>query len=414
MDQRLFNLLGGDALAALRQRLRRQFERVEPGTHPGVLRLSSLTPPERECLALLARRPPRDARSMQLDIAIVDATLREAGLAASLRDALEQLDGPLVHHAAVRAQARARWADLVAACRHPALAALLQGPTALGLFKRLARQDPAAAATLLASAEAVLSRLPADGLPRAQLAAETLGDAHALDNGQPVATLVLAVWRHGVRSCIATQHALCGNARPDPSDARDVWARAGVLVNELARPALLLNLPVAAGAAPVCRLGEPAYLSLRQLLRDTPDWAVSGRDVFVCENPNLVAIAADQLGRHCAPLVCTEGMPAAAQRTLLGQLAQAGARLRYHGDFDWAGIQIGNHVLRTWPAQPWRFARGDYETAVAQATQHPHALAGAAVDASWDSTLAAAMQTHGRAIAEEAVAGTLLADLAKR
>lgn len=410
MDQRLFNLLGGEALAALRQRLRRQFERAQPGTQPASIRFGSLTPPERECLALLARRPPRDARSMQLDIDSVDTALRDAGLATSLRDALEQLDGPLVHHAAVRAQTLARWVDLAAACRHPALADLLQAPPALGLLKRLARQDPSAGAALLASAHAVLSRLPADGLPRAQLAAQTLGDAHALDNGQPVATLVLAVLRHvGMGSATIEL--------PDGADderVRDVWARAGVLVNELARPALLLNLPVAAGAAPVCRPGEPAYLSLRQLLRAPPDWAVAGRDVFVCENPNLVAIAADRLGRNCAPLVCTDGMPAAAQRTLLGQLARAGARLGYHGDFDWAGIQIGNHVLRTWSARHWRFARDDYDAAVAQATQHPHTLAGAPVDASWDATLTAAMQSHGRAVAEEAVAATLLEDLATR
>jgi hypothetical protein len=34
-------------------------------------------------------------------------------------------------------------------------------------------------------------------------------------------------------------------------------------------------------------------------------------------------------------------MPSAAQQTLLAQLAAAGARLRYHGDFDWAGLVIG-------------------------------------------------------------------------
>ncbi len=197
MDQRLVNLLGGDALAPLRQRLRRQFERAEPGTQPELVRLSSLSARERECLALLARRPPREARSMQLDIAAVDATLREAGLAASLHDALEQLDGPLIHHAAVRAQTQQRWSDLATACTHPALAAWLQQPAALGLLKRLARQDLDAGAVLLAAAGAVLLRLPAAGLPRAQLAAETLGNAHALDNGQPVATLVLAVWRLG-------------------------------------------------------------------------------------------------------------------------------------------------------------------------------------------------------------------------
>ena len=33
------------------------------------------------------------------------------------------------------------------------------------------------------------------------------------------------------------------------------------------------------------------------------------RTVFVCENPSVVAAAADRLGRRCRPLLCTEGSP---------------------------------------------------------------------------------------------------------
>ena len=101
--------------------------------------------------------------------------------------------------------------------------------------------------------------------------------------------------------------------------------------------------------------GEPVHLSLRSLLRRPPTWHVAQRDVFVCENPNIVAIAADRLGAACAPLACTDGMPSAAQQTLLAQLAAAGARLRYHGDFDWPGLVIGNFVMREFGAEPWRF-----------------------------------------------------------
>ena len=79
--------------------------------------------------------------------------------------------------------------------RHPGLAQLLQTARGLGLLKRLARQDPDAAARIGSRADLVLQRLPVHGQPRAQLAAEVLGDAHALDSGQPAATLVLAVLR---------------------------------------------------------------------------------------------------------------------------------------------------------------------------------------------------------------------------
>jgi uncharacterized protein (TIGR02679 family) len=411
MDPRLHKLLGGDELAALRQRLRRHFERAAPGAPAGMLRLGSLSVAEREALALLTGRPPRDSKSMQVDVVLLDATLRDAGIAGSLRGALEQFDGPIVHLASVRAAAQASWSAVLASCAHPSLSGYLQAPAALGLLKRLARQDPFAARHLLDAADAVLRRLPADGLARAQLAAETLGNAHALDTGQAAATLVLAAWRQREKG---QPGASDSNDLPEdlPDErTRDVWARAGVLVNELARPALLLNLPVQAAETPICTPGEPAYLSLRRLLRTSPRWAVADETVFVCENPNLVAIASDQLGARCASLVCTDGMPAAAQRTLLAQLARAGARLRYHGDFDWPGVQIGNHVMRTWGAHPWRFAASDYEAAAASASHTRRELANTCIAASWDAALAPAMQRHGLAIAEEAVAASLLGDL---
>lgn len=407
-DPRLKKLLGDDSLAALRRRLRRHFEGADdPRAPSGVLRVSDLNAAEHEALALLSGASPRYTKSMQLDLARLDATLREAGVATSLRDALERLDGPIVHRATARAEVQARWSSVTAGCRHEALGRFLQEPTALGLLKRLARQDDGEAKHLIERAEAVLQRLPAGGVPRAQLAAQTLGDAHALDDGQPIATLVLAVWRRCDSSEVLDR---AGDAPEERT--RDVWARAGVLVNELARPALFLNLPLRGTGVSSAAQGEPAWLSLRQLLRKPPAFDVAGREVFACENPNLVAIAAERLGARCASLVCTDGMPAAAQRTLLAQLSQAGARLRYHGDFDWAGLRIANHVIRTFGARPWRLRSDDYEAAARQAPHAKRDLDGeAAVAATWDEALAPAMQRHGFAIAEEAVAASLLEDL---
>jgi uncharacterized protein (TIGR02679 family) len=416
IDPRLHKLLGGDALAPLRRRLRRYYARMEPAAQPGMLRLGELNALEREVLARLTGRPPRQAKSIQIDIASLDAAMREAGIASSLYDALEQLDGPIEHPASARASAQARWSEIATMRRHAGLAAYLRAPAAFGLLKRLARQDHSVASRLIERTEAVLSRLPARGLPRAQLAAETLGNAHALDDGQATATLVLAVWRQVQENR--------EEERTDPSDSddnpdnargertREIWARAGVLVNELARPALFLNLTVQPSEAGLWTApGEPGYLSLRRLLRAPPAWRLAGRTVFVCENPNLIAIAADRLGARCAPFVCTEGMPAAAQRTLLLQLSQAGAHLRYHGDFDWPGVRIANHVMRACAARPWRFEAEDYENAAACAPHTQRDLDGACIAASWDGALAPAMQRHGLAIAEEAVAESLLKDL---
>ncbi|ENK3929218.1 DUF2397 family protein [Pseudomonas aeruginosa] len=117
------------------------------------------------------------------------------------------------------------------------------------------------------------------------------------------------------------------------------------------------------------------------------------------------------MGADSAPLVCTDGMPAAAQRILLDQLAAAGARLHYHGDYDWPGIVIGNHVMRTWQAVPWRFGCRDYLEAMMVAQTRPRDLALNGVEALWDKALHTAMDTQGLAIPEEAVASTLLDDL---
>lgn len=415
-DGRLQRLLGGEHLAELRRRLRRHFERASPGQACDAFRVAGLTQEEHAALASLTGRPPRFTGSLQIDVPAVDLALRQAGIAVSLHAALESLDGPIVNAAAARAVRERLWAGVIEGCRHPELANYLRSPAAVGLLKRLSGNDAAAAAGLCSQAEAVLRRLPAQALTRAQLAAETLGDPHALDNGQAAATLVLAVWRQGAAP---PEHDAPGSADDSASarddaraeKAREVWARAGVLVNELARPALVLNLPVGGEAALVPAPGEPCYLSLRRLLRAPPVWAVAARDVYVCENPNLLAIAADRLGACCHPLVCTDGMPAAAQSRLLSQLARAGARLRYHGDFDWAGLHIGNHVMREYSARPWRFGSSDYCAAIQALPLRGRPLIGAPVAASWDAGLALVMQRNNGAVAEESVADTLLQDL---
>ena len=395
MNARLQRLLGGDALAALRKRLR---QRYEGGAPTAVVRLGALNEAEHAALAALAGRPARYVRSMQIDVAEIDAALARAGLATSLRDALEQLDGPIIDGAAERLRVRSHWEQVVESCEHAGLRATLQTSTGLGLLKRLGARRPETGARLVREADQVLRLLPAAAMPRAQLAVTALGDAHALDAGTRVGTLVLMALRHGAA------------ADDDGERVRDVWASAGVLVNELARPALALNLPGPTGADP----GEPAYLSMRRLLRSPPAWTITGRPVFVCENPNLLAIAADQLGPRCAPLVCTDGMPAAAQRVLLTQLRAAGATLHYHGDFDWPGLRIGNQLVGEHDARPWRFSAADYRAALVGAPRPGRRLDDAAVRALWDDALAGAMLAERLAIDEEAIAEVLLGDLRQR
>jgi uncharacterized protein (TIGR02679 family) len=196
---------------------------------------------------------------------------------------------------------------------------------------------------------------------------------------------------------------------------RDAWASAGVLCDELSAPVLTLGLR---GDGPgltdrALRLhaeaGEPYRLTTRQLLREPPVCAsaAAAPAVYVCENPTVVAAAANRLGGAAAPLVCLEGQPRTAARVLLGLLAAAGARLAYHGDFDWAGIHIANVVVRRHGAVPWRFSSADY-----RAARGGRALLGDPVAAAWDPELDTAMRERGLAVHEEEVLDLLLRDLA--
>lgn len=388
-------MLGGPALAGLRLRLRRRYEL---GRGSDVFTLTEISFDERRALEGLLGRRTRRAGSIQLSMAELDEALARAGLASSLRDGLEQLDGPIRDLALERANRAARWDAAFNACTFPRLADLIAQNAGRGLVKRLAHGDPEQGLRLLEAAAQVLAQLPRHGVPLSRLAAGTLGDAHALDEGRPVGTLVLAAVR----------------GTGDEDRPREVWAKWGVLVGELASPALALNLPAApntpAGriAAQASALGEPIYLSLRMLLRTPPHWEASGHTVFVSENPAVVAMAADRLAARCAPLVCTDGMPSAAQRALLAQLAAAGAVLRYHGDFDWPGVVIGNFVMRTFKAKPWRFSTSDYDASSGRR------LVGDPSVADWDAELAPKMTKRGYALDEEAVIDSLLDDLALR
>lgn len=407
VDERIVRLLGGPGLAPLRRRLRQRFERAQVEGVVESFRIGGLNDAEYETLAKLQGKPSRRSSSILVDVVGIDLALRDAGVARSLRDALERLDGPIIHVPTVRRRIAALWSEALANCTHDGLSTLLETSPGLALLKRLSKQNLGTATDMIHRACAVLQRLPASGLPRAQLAAEVLGDPHALDKGKPIGTLILTVWRQ-----IAPRASQGGDELSAQEESvRDTWARAGILVNELARPTVFLNLPTVGGAVQGNSPGEPSFLSLRSLLRAPPRWDVAGRDVFVCENPNLMAIVAETLGARCAPLVCTDGMPSAAQQVLLTQLTHSGACLHYHGDFDWPGLRIGNHMLRAYGARSWRFGALDYTAAVEGAPPLRHRLTGREVDASWDKDLAPAMRQYRLLISEESVVDQLLLDL---
>jgi uncharacterized protein (TIGR02679 family) len=109
------------------------------------------------------------------------------------------------------------------------------------------------------------------------------------------------------------------------------------------------------------------------------------------------------------PLVCLLGNPSAAGTLLLDRVLAAGARVRYHGDFDWPGLAIAGRVLAR-GATPWRLSAADYRAALPDGVGVP--LTGSEVATPWDPSLQLALRESGRGVHEEAVLDSLLADLA--
>ncbi|MFB7631120.1 TIGR02679 family protein [Streptomyces sp. NPDC056149] len=400
---RLTRLLGPPELGWLVDRVRRRMERDEPLTGP--VTLAAPTVEQRAAAERLLGRSPGTGRSLSMRLDAVDAVLRRSGASPhGLAAAVTALTGPVTRLADLREREANDWRDAhtpldtLIHTTKPQLADWADQLRGDGLVRRLAR-TPQAAKALLGDTAEVLRRLPADpavSLPA--FAARTLGDAHALDDGTPLATLVLS----GIR-------ALTGF--PDGTGAewrREAWAFAGLLKDALSSTVLTLGLRGTPALDRLTDAGEPAVLTLRQLTRTPPRAAPTV--VHVCENPTVLATAADSHGADCQPLVCLQGQPSAAALTLLRHLHTRGSTLRYHGDFDWGGLRIATTLLHRVPWHPWRYTTTDYRNAVA-ATPLAPTLTGTPTAAAWDPDLPAALTELGVRIEEEAVLSDLLADL---
>lgn len=403
---RLGNTLGRPGCARLLQRLRQRLERGLPLA--GRITLDRPTAAERADIETLLGRPPGRANSFGLDLEALEAAVIHAGLAPSLEAAVVALTGPVENRKSAEAALEAHWDRLVADFAPPRgnlPPDWLAGLRATGRLKRLG--SPETAALRLEQLSKLRSALPAGGQPLAQLAARLFGDSHALDPGQPLANTALRLIHH-----LYNREEDHEASRADRR--RDTWAAAGVLCDALSAPPVVLNLPSAAEhflgetLRRAAEAGEPVPITLRQLLRYplAPDETLCGTPVFVCENPTITALAADTLGPRSRPLVCINGEPATPARTLLRQLRSAGADIRYHGDFDWRGVQIARRVFRCCGARPWRFDAPSYRAAPKQKP-----LAGSATDTPWDPGLSKAMRAHAKSVHEEAIASTLIADL---
>jgi uncharacterized protein (TIGR02679 family) len=415
-DPRLHRLLGGEPVAWLLRRARDRLEAGRPLT--GTVTLAAATPDQRRAVERLTGRGARSGTSLSVSLAEVDRILRDSGAAqGGLAEAVTILTGPLRDRNRERADLAANWAAAfepldAAVDGRDELAPWRAWLGATGVVRRLA-PEPDQARLVLAQVAALLRRLPSRGVPLGRLAAECCGDAHALDEGRPVGTLVLSA----VRALAGLPFAAEGTA----GARRAAWAAVGVHLDELSSLVLCLGLPGDSRTAlgrtlAACReVGQPAVVTLRQL-RCHPQPLSTGSlpvgRVRICENPVVVAAAADELGARCQPLVCVGGQPSAAGWRLLELLATGGAEFAYHGDFDWGGVRIARTVRHRMSWRPWHFDHLAYEPAASEA--RPLApLLGEPVATPWDPELAAVMRYRGIRIEEELTLDALLQDLSR-
>jgi len=407
---RLSALFGRPGLHWILDRLVERMSRGRP--LQGTIVNSKSTSEERRALDDLLGRPSTRGDRLTLDLAELEQTLRSAGIAEQLEDAVVVCRGPVENQREQTERCRDEWAKpfesgRARAAGQPALVGWVNALARDGTLKRLSHGELASAAMLLDNTLRVVLRSPREEILLANLAAVFAGDSHALDRGQPLATL-----------CLRAFAALYGVDGQRGAEARrKAWMAAGVITDDLSAPVLVFNLRAATASALEQVLDlhrqqdEPVFLTYRQLQRGHPfeplDPAM--RTVFICENPSIVSAAARELGPTCRPIICTNGQPASAAKLLLSQLKQAGAELHCHADFDWAGLRIIDQLVREYAGIPWLMnveAYGSVEGAVPIDPQ--------AFTTTWAPDLAEALRTRGTAVFEEQVVRSLLDDLGNR
>ena len=295
-----------------------------------------------------------------VDLTALEAGLARLGIGADLARALSTLGHDVSGEAAGRRADRAERNEVRntargIACKWPEPWApkWIDEVIRVGILRGFDREQ---ARDLLRQVRAVVNHLEQDRpapISRVDLAARVLGSAHALDNGTRV------------EAAVARAIAF----KLGPAGRRDLWAQAGVHFDLTSVPALTWRLPLTAKcglsnvAASALSAGIPLHLS-RFALEAHPVEVDFGSRILVVENPRIVEAAAQRLAS--TPIVSTNGSPSSTVLLLLSQLLEAGADLRYHGDFDTAGLAICERMMRLGLA-PWRMSTADYRAALAAA-----------------------------------------------
>ena len=237
-----------------------------------------------------------------------------------------------------------------------------------------------------------------------EVAAALFGSSHALDDGTKLASLATRALRHRIG---------------EPLDGRELWEAAGIQMDRVSAPVLAWSVP-AMGDSPLDEMirsaaagGLPLHVSLLAMLR-YPVRVPQGAQVLVVENPRLVEAASERTLSGC--IVAANGNPTTAVITLLRQMQASGVAIRYHGDFDAAGIGICRR-MHEFGATPWMMDAADYTEAVRLAQVNGVRLERDTRDCGatpWDPSLQAAFECERFVIHEEFVLDSVLEGFARQ
>ncbi len=367
--------------------------RLSSGLPVSTVKVGPLDLDQRSALADLLGAGKLPGEHASISMRRLDEALEAMGL--ETREVVTRLIGPIGDRAAARRLAAAErdelwdWLtghDVVTS--QPALLDWVEGVRRNGLIGG----SPRKTRDELGKALKVLRNIPANGVPLPKFADDLLGDTHALDEGKRLAGLVM--------KALAAIY--------DTGDRRELLERAGIAGDELSSTVLAAGFrstseSVAGRILRACAEGgQAASLTLQQVRAadglDIPD------EVWVFENPSVLAMALQRFGTRCPPMVCTSGWPSGAGMQLLRRLT--GARLRYHGDFDGEGLRIAATVVARTGAEPWRMTSADYLDAVSEGPG-----VGRVTPVPWDEDLAGHLTRLNITVSEERVALGLLTEI---
>ncbi|WP_410666192.1 TIGR02679 family protein [Amycolatopsis sp. lyj-84] len=359
----------------------------------------------------------------------LDAALRSSAVAHGLVTVVgEMTGGPLTDRKAVSRTRReqkldvwARWEAAIADSgldAAPWVSRWQEGVRRAGLISRAGNDVDTVIRRTVAVLRALSETIPlgdrdatamAEALPAApsfelsELAGRACSDAHALDEGQLTAALVLRALA-----------AATGESVPKTSVARrELWALSGVTPDRVSGTVMAWSVRPpgehlwARSMRDRADLGLVSHVTLQEWHAAADRlWAAPGEQVFACENPQVLQAAARADVK--TPLLCTSGNPATVALRVIDCLIAGGAVVRYHGDFDTAGVRIAKRLFER-GVRPWRYAVEDYLASIDRARLP---LTGTVPVTPWSPGLASAMEAHQLAVHEEALLDVLLDDLA--